>query len=87
MSKRRKITPQIDATTDKQDEIIKQLTGSTPSKPDAAVVTNEDTDSKKTVRVTLDIPKPLHARIKAHTKARGQSIKGYLLFLASQDMD
>lgn len=87
MSKRRKITPQIDATTDKQEEIIKQLAGNSTAKAGTQAVTNDDADSKKTVRVTLDIPKPLHAKIKAHTKARGQSIKGYLLFLASQDMD
>lgn len=77
MSKRKKITSQIDDQSDKEQEIIKQLSSEQ----------NTTTTEKGTVRVTLDIPKPLHAKIKAYTKARGQSIKGYLLFLASQDMD
>lgn len=79
MSKRKKIVSEINDNTDKQEEIISQLKSKT-----AAPVPSEE---KGTLRVTLDIPKPLHKRIKAYTKARGQSIKGYLLFLASQDMD
>lgn len=78
MSKqRRKIVSEINDSTDKQEDIISQL----KSKKAAPA------EEKGTVRVTLDIPKPLHKKIKAYTKARGQSIKGYLLFLASQDMD
>ena len=80
MSKqRKKIVSEINDNTDKQEDIISQL----KSKEAAAVPPEE----KTTVRVTLDIPKPLHKKIKSYTKARGQSIKGYLLFLASQDMD
>ena len=79
MSKRRKIESEISNDTDKQDDIISQL-----NSKKAIPVPSEE---KGTVRVTLDIPKPLHKRIKSYTKARGQSIKGYLLFLASQDMD
>lgn len=79
MSKRKKIVSEINDNTDKQEDIISQLKGK-----DAAPVPSEE---KGTVRVTLDIPKPLHKQIKSYTKARGQSIKGYLLFLASQDMD
>lgn len=79
MSKRRKIESEISNDTDKQDDIISQL-----NSKKAVPVPSEE---KGTVRVTLDIPKPLHKRIKSYTKARGQSIKGYLLFLASQDMD
>ena len=79
MSKRRKIVSEINDNTDKQDDIINQL----KNKKDRPVPLEE----KGTLRVTLDIPKPLHKKIKAYTKARGQSIKGYLLFLASQDMD
>jgi len=79
MSKRKKIVSEINDNTDKQEDIISQL----KSKKAAAVPAEE----KGTLRVTLDIPKPLHKKIKAYTKARGQSIKGYLLFLASQDMD
>ena len=78
MSKRRSIVSQIDDNTKKQEEIINQL------KNKAAVVS--DTEEKGTVRVTLDIPRGLHKKIKSHTKERGQTIKGYLLFLASQDM-
>jgi len=78
MSKRKKIVSEINDNTDKQEDIISQL----KSKKAAAVPAEE----KGTLRVTLDIPKPLHKKIKAYTKARGQSIKGYLLFLASQDM-
>lgn len=78
MSKqRKKIVSEINDNTDKQEDIISQLKGkkATPA------------EDKGTYRVTLDIPKPLHKKIKDYTKARGQSIKGYLLFLASQDMD
>lgn len=78
MSKRKKIVSELKNETDKQENIINQLKKS----PSPA-----SSEEKATVRVTLDIPKPLHKKIKAYTKARGQSIKGYLLFLASQDMD
>jgi hypothetical protein len=74
MSKRRAIKSEIPSA---EDKIIEQL--KTP--PKAA------TTGKTTKRVTLDIPIELHNKIKAHTKARGQSIKGYLLFLASQDIE
>lgn len=77
MSKeRRKIKSEIDA----QNNIIDQLNAA------QAPEDKPKEEEKGTVRVTLDIPKPLHREIKAYTKARGQSIKGYLLFLASQDM-
>ena len=80
MSKqRRKIVSEINDNTGKQEDIISQLKD---KKAEASPV-----EEKGTLRVTLDIPKPLHKKIKAYTKARGQSIKGYLLFLASQDMD
>ena len=79
MSKRRKIVSEINDNTDKQEDIISKL-----NKKDDTPVPSEE---KGTLRVTLDIPKPLHKRIKSYTKARGQSIKGYLLFLASEDMD
>jgi NRPS condensation-like uncharacterized protein len=79
MSKRRKIVSEINDNTDKQEDIISQL----KNKKDTPAPSEE----KGTVRVTLDIPKPLHKKIKSYTKARGQSINGYLLFLASQDMD
>ena len=83
MSKqRKKIVSEISDNTDKQEDIISQLKDKTAATP--IPVPSEE---KGTLRVTLDIPKPLHKRIKAYTKARGQSIKGYLLFLASQDMD
>lgn len=75
MSKRRKIESQI--PTSPEDKIIEQLA------PKPTVTTT----GKTTKRVTLDIPIELHDKIKAHTKARGQSIKGYLLFLASQDIE
>ena len=75
MSKqRRAITSQIGSP---EDEIIKQLKKKAPA---------ASTGEKATKRVTLDIPVGLHDQIKAHTKARGLTIKGYLLFLASQDM-
>ena len=78
MSKRKKIVSEINNETDKQENIIDQLKNKkTPF---------AKSEEKGTVRITLDIPKPLHKKIKAYTKARGQSIKGYLLFLASQDM-
>ena len=70
---RRKIQSQL---TSKEDKIIEQLTEKTKA----------PASGKATRRVTLDIPVALHDQIKAYTKARGQSIKGYLLFLASQDM-
>jgi len=82
MSKqRRKITPEV--TNDgasAQEKIIEQLKSAKVSKPSSQ-------SEKATVRVTLDIPKGLHKKIKDHTKARGQTIKGYLLFLASQDIE
>ena len=80
MSKRRKIVSQInnDDTT-KQENIINKLQEKKEE--------NSSKKEKETVRITLDIPKPLHKKIKAYTKNRGLSIKGYLLFLASKDMD
>lgn len=75
MSKRRVIKSEIPSA---EDKIIEQL----KSKPKVPTVSG-----KATKRVTLDIPIELHNKIKAHTKARGQSIKGYLLFLASQDIE
>lgn len=77
MSKqRRKITSSIDEEG-KEEKIISQLKNKN---------TTSTKDENKTVRITLDIPKPFHAQIKSYTKARGMTIKGYLLFLASQDM-
>lgn len=76
MSKRRKITSDIPDTS-AEEKIIEQL-----NQPAKAASSSE----KKTVRITLDIPKGLHADIKSHTKSMGMTIKGYLLFLASQDM-
>lgn len=78
MSKRSKITSKIPDTT-AEEKIIEQL------KQPAGKTTGNDNE-KKTVRITLDIPKGLHAQIKSHTKSMGMTIKGYLLFLASQDM-
>lgn len=80
MSKqRKKIVSEIVNDTDKQENIINQLKNKE--------VDSNSSEEKGTVRITLDVPKPLHKKIKSYTKARGQSIKGYLLFLASQDMD
>lgn len=80
MSKqRKKILSEIVNDTDKQENIISQLKNKE--------VDSNPSEEKGTVRITLDVPKPLHKKIKSYTKARGQSIKGYLLFLASQDMD
>lgn len=76
MSKRRKITSDIPDSS-AEEKIIEQL--KQPAKPASS-------SEKKTVRITLDIPKGLHADIKSHTKSMGMTIKGYLLFLASQDM-
>lgn len=74
MSKRREIKSEIPSA---EEKIIEQL----KSAPKVTAT------GKATKRVTLDIPIELHNKIKAHTKARGQSIKGYLLFLASQDIE
>ena len=76
MSKRRKIKSDIPDSS-AEEKIIEQL-----KQPTKAASASE----KKTVRITLDIPKGLHADIKSHTKSMGMTIKGYLLFLASQDM-
>jgi len=76
--KRRKIVSEINDNAGKQEDIINQLKDKKESVP---------SEEKGTVRVTLDIPKSFHKKIKSYTKARGQSIKGYLLFLASQDME
>lgn len=80
MANRRKIKPNIPAE-EKETTIIEQLAAQKSSP------TAKKANAKETVRITLDIPKPLHAQIKQYTKARGQTIKGYLLFLASQDIE
>ena len=72
MSKRRKITSNLNSKTDKQEKIIEELKASD--------------NNKGTVRITIDIPKEQHRKIKEYTKKRGLSIKGYLLFLADNDM-
>jgi hypothetical protein len=88
MSKtRRKIVPTGgDDQVSAQEKVIEQLQAA-KQVPSKNIESSKESDSgKKTVRITVDIPKELHSRIKTHTKSRGQSIKGYLLFLASQDM-
>lgn len=44
-------------------------------------------DKPQTVRITIDIPKPFHAELKRATKMTGQTLKGYLLYLARRDME
>lgn len=41
---------------------------------------------EKTKRITLDIPVAFHGKLKVKAKSLGQSMKGYLLWLARQDM-
>lgn len=74
MSKRRKITSNLENETTRQEEIINQLADKNKK------------EENGTVRITIDIPKPQHRKIKEYTKQRGLTIKGYLLFLADQDM-
>lgn len=75
MSKRRKINPSLDEETSKQEQIIKNLNSDSPIE-----------EEEGTVRITVDIPKGQHRKIKEYTKKRGLTIKGYLLFLADKDM-
>lgn len=44
-------------------------------------------DKPETVRITIDIPKPFHAELKRATKMTGQTLKGYLLYLARLDLE
>lgn len=80
MSKRRKPINSSLASNDleKQEKLIEKL-----KQNDDKPIEEE----KGTVRITIDIPKPFHKKIKAYTKSRGQTIKGYLLWLAAQDIE
>ncbi len=78
--KRRAITPSVGADkTEKQEQLIQELTRKSESV--------EVEDEKGTVRITIDIPKPFHKKLKKYTKSKGQSIKGFLLWLASEYLD
>lgn len=87
MAKRTKITSNLNSdSTSAEEKVIEQLRVGKQEKQTEPAPQGATEQGKPTVRITVDIPRELHSRIKAHTKSRGQSIKGYLLFLASQDM-
>ena len=69
-----------------EEKVIEQLQAGKQATREKAELGGKVDSGKPTVRITVDIPKELHKKIKSHTKSRGQSIKGYLLFLASQDI-
>lgn len=75
MAKERKgFSPSISsADTNKLEQLQKQLN-------------TEESEEEGTVRITIDIPKQFHRDLKKHTKNMGQSLKGYFLWLARQDL-
>jgi hypothetical protein len=87
MAKRKSIKSSIPleekGKEDAQQELLKQFTQKGSSKETEP----EPEEETGTVRITLDIPKPFHQELKRVTKRMGQTLKGYFLWLAREDIE
>ena len=70
-------------TLGSKKKVLKKSTSSTADKAVKAI----HEEDVRTKRVTLDIPVPLHARIRKHTFDLGITMKKYFLELAERDLD
>lgn len=71
------------ADQDKMEELARQLREEKEQQPKP----KPKVDESATVRITIDIPVGFHADLKRATKMMGQTLKGYFLYLARQDME
>lgn len=88
---RKGFQPTISATSD-QDKIEALARQLKEEKEPQAKTPVQETETPKveeseTVRITIDIPTPFHAELKRATKMMGQTLKGYFLYLARQDIE
>lgn len=92
MAKRQRkgFQPTISASADqdKMEELARQLKEEKqPKVQEEAPQEEPKVEKQETVRITIDIPTGFHKELKRATKMMGQTLKGYFLYLARQDIE
>ncbi|PHN00786.1 hypothetical protein [Flavilitoribacter nigricans] len=75
------------ADQDKIEELARQLKEEKQPKVKEEPEEEPKVEKQETVRITIDIPTGFHKELKRATKMMGQTLKGYFLYLARQDIE